>query len=627
MILLITLFLFISTRATGAISGLFGWEYDGYYADAFTYFDSATQIGNRLNPHSIDMSDTDNHSSYKWWGKFCPTGMGEYAFRTQSDDASHVVINGNIIVDNGGKHGRKSKSASITVTSIECMDIEVYYGNNNGNGEMKLDFRKPSMSTWSTDFSSIFYTNERLKVKYQLEHECTAGNNYGTQYTESETPTIQDCANMCNEDEDCEFFTYGNINGFQSTTGSTSDGVRANDCIFVRNGDFRSGWETSCRWNLYSIQAVGSVQIDTGYRCGSSSGGWLQQYQLGLEGCANLVLSQSSATCSHEYFHYADATSDADRNCGCVTPGSNCEDSLTHYSMNKVSIYKIPTDLAYVGSCQWHPINQWGKEIHSDPFFGFECPPNQIISELRLQRIDDSHLHNDPIMISCCELGGHSVVVTDTCIDKWASETQHEGNERATCEGNSAMVAVFDLVDEQTMDPDHKTDWQYSHTKGVTCCDIKYNTAHGIKNDFGINRNDCEVISADIEEDEFDVECPENMVLVGVWDHHDPLDGVQGMYSIECCGLHDFVAPTQAPSTSEPSTSPTPSPTELPTTSPSKSPTPSPTQAPVTSAPSTSPTTSCDDCLDKVHAKEIADPSCFRREIQACLDLCCVMEY
>lgn len=236
------------------------------------------------------------------------------------------------------------------------------------------------------------------------------------------------------------------------------------------------------------------------------------------------------------------------------------------------------------------------------------------------------HIPCDPLAIYCCELGGHSIV-TDTCIDRWASETDEEGFETAICEGNSAMVALFDVIDEQTMPYLPQTEWQYSHTKGVTCCDIKYNTAHGIKNDFGINRSDCALISAEKDEDEFDVSCPEDMVLVGVEDHHDPLPGVQGMYSIECCGLHDFAAPTQAPSTSEPSKSPTPSPTESPTTSPSKSPTPSPTQAPITSGPSTSPTTSCDDCLDKVHAKEIADPSCFRREVQACLDLCCVMEY
>jgi hypothetical protein len=290
------------------------------------------------------------------------------------------------------------------------------------------------------------------------------------------------------------------------------------------------------------------------------------------------------------------------------------------------------SDLANVdySTCQWHEINQWKKEIHSDDgipdnFFGFECPPNQIIADLRLQRIDESHLHNDPIAIYCCELGGHGVV-TDTCIDRWASETD-DGFETAICEGNSAMVAVFDVIDEQTMPDLPQTEWQYSHTKGVTCCDVKYNTAHGIKNDFGINRSDCALISAEKDEDEFDVRCPEDMVLVGVEDHHDLLPGVQGMYSIECCGLHDFAAPTQAPSTSEPSKAPTPSPTDSPTTSPSKSPTPSPTQAPITSEPSLSPTTSCDDCLDKVHAKEIADPSCFRREVQACLDLCCVMEY
>jgi len=95
-----------------------------------------------------------------------------------------------------------------------------------------------------------------LSVRYHLEHECTPGNHYSPQYTETETPTIQDCAKMCNDDANCEFFTYGTENGYQSTTGYTSDGVRANHCIFVSNSDFVSGWETECRWNLYSIELI-----------------------------------------------------------------------------------------------------------------------------------------------------------------------------------------------------------------------------------------------------------------------------------------------------------------------------------------------------------------------------------
>jgi len=31
--------------------------------------------------------------------------------------------------------------------------------------------------------------------------------------------------------------------------------------------------------------------------------------------------------------------------------------------------------------------------------------------------------------------------------------------------------------------------------------------------------------------------------------------------------------------------------------------------------------------LAKVHSKGIDDPNCFIREVQTCLDLCCVMEY
>jgi len=78
-------------------------------------------------------------------------------------------------------------------------------------------------------------------------------------------------------------------------------------------------------------------------RCGNDvrSAGWLNQYNLGLEGCANLILSQSQSSCSHDFFHYANAGSHSDGNCGCVTPGSDCTESSQLFDQSTVNTYQI----------------------------------------------------------------------------------------------------------------------------------------------------------------------------------------------------------------------------------------------------------------------------------------------
>jgi len=240
-------------------------------------------------------------------------------------------------------------------------------------------------------------------------------------------------------------------------------------------------------------------------------------------------------------------------------------------------------------TCQWHEMNKWNKIINGEDFFGFECPPNQIISELRLEGHGSSTvLDNNPTAILCCELGGHSSV-TNTCSDFYSSA---DGQlETATCEGNSAFTALYDVVDV-TLD---QSKWQYQATKGMTCCDIDYDTDYGRNLDLGIDRDQCETVAHTNPTGSFNVACPENMVLVEIKDN-DIAYGVQEVHQIECCRVHNAAAPSQAP-----------------------------TVSPTTSEPSPAPTTSCYDCLVGVHGRSINifDKDDFVGEVEACLSYCC----
>lgn len=246
------------------------------------------------------------------------------------------------------------------------------------------------------------------------------------------------------------------------------------------------------------------------------------------------------------------------------------------------------SELGYVDYtiCEWHQLNKMNKVINSEDFFGFECPANEIISDLRLQGYSSSTvLSNNPTAVLCCQLGGHSLV-TDTCVDSFSSA---DGNlEAAICEGNSALVALYDLVDPTKL----QSQWQYKETKGITCCDIEYDTDYGRNSNLGIDRSQCEIISHPSSVGTFDVSCPDDMVLVGIVDNDLAL-GVQEVHQIECCKVHNFEAPSQAP-----------------------------TAAPTTDQPTQAPTTACYDCMVTVHGRQISDQDAFFQEIESCLSHC-----
>lgn len=271
-----------------------------------------------------------------------------------------------------------------------------------------------------------------------------------------------------------------------------------------------------------------------------------------------------------------------------VSSGNLYKTTGCHY---KVLIRCEPRELGFVdyASCEWHEMNQMNKVINSEQFFGYECPPNQIISDLRLEgHASSSVLSNNPTAIFCCELAGHSVV-TNTCVDSFSSA---DGDlEAAVCQGNSAMVGIYDIRDPTIP----QNQWQYQATKSITCCDIEYDTDYGMNLDLGIDRNQCEIISHSSPVGSFDVACPEDMVLVEILDN-DPAHGVQEVHQIECCKVHNFEAPSKAP-----------------------------TMSPSSSMPSQAPTTACYECLVKVHEDQdnINGEDAFVTEITSCLSLCC----
>jgi hypothetical protein len=397
-------------------------------------------------------------------------------------------------------------------------------------------------------------------------------------------------------------------NSLLTTTNNCLQGQSLRDKI-ASFGNFRSGvWASDDVRGTCSAIFENEYQSTSGFeRVGASScqignANGISFFADWDNGDGAVIMIGGGGTQCNRADHGIGVTEANEAQFGTTATGANLQNDFgsdgnlgaTAYSLNMWvrDDNSIVSELGYVdyNTCQWHQLNKMNKVINSENFFGFECPVNQIISDLRLEGYASSSvLSNNPTAVLCCELGGYSAV-TNTCVDSFSSA---DGNlEAAICEGNSALVAIYDLVDPTLQ----QSQWQYQATNGITCCDVEYDTDYGRNLNLGIDRSQCEVLSHSNPSGSFDLSCPADMVLVEIMDN-DPAHGVQEVHQIECCGVTNFEAPSQAP-----------------------------TQSPTTSLPTQAPTTACYDCLIGVHGRQtsISGQDAFVNEIENCLSLCCV---
>lgn len=129
-------------------------KYRGYYNDNLEWFANAQKDGASTEVTTIKKGDEGSQYSYRWVGKIKPRASGDHEFWTRSDDASHVRINGRVVVNNGGVHGPQDKSGRLDLNSETTYDIEVLFGENEGGAEMWLQWHGPGQG-WQTDMAQI----------------------------------------------------------------------------------------------------------------------------------------------------------------------------------------------------------------------------------------------------------------------------------------------------------------------------------------------------------------------------------------------------------------------------------------------------------------------------------------
>lgn len=134
-------------------------RYQGYYNDNYTgYFIDSRKDGVSAVVTSIILGDEGSNYSYKWSAIFVPDQSGSWTFRTQSDDASHVLVGSSLVVNNGGTHGNDVKTGSINLTSGTSYDLRIYYGELSGGASMTFAYRVPGSNTYVSNLTSSMFT-------------------------------------------------------------------------------------------------------------------------------------------------------------------------------------------------------------------------------------------------------------------------------------------------------------------------------------------------------------------------------------------------------------------------------------------------------------------------------------
>jgi hypothetical protein len=95
-----------------------------------------------------------DHTYTMWFsGYFYAHETGNYKFGTRSDDASHIFINDELVVDNGGNHGMRTVEQNYgTIKKGDICKLDIYFGENGGGDNLEI--------FWKLNNSNNIYSSE-----------------------------------------------------------------------------------------------------------------------------------------------------------------------------------------------------------------------------------------------------------------------------------------------------------------------------------------------------------------------------------------------------------------------------------------------------------------------------------
>ena len=140
-------------------SGLLGIRYNGYFDDNFDWFATATTHGDTNTLEQINnFSSNDDFYSWEWNGYFKPSTSENYTFTTDSDDASYLWIDNNLVVNNGGLHGNnKVVSSPVYLTADTYYPIRIIFGEYGGGDFITVTFYTDTISETTNGTGYYFH--------------------------------------------------------------------------------------------------------------------------------------------------------------------------------------------------------------------------------------------------------------------------------------------------------------------------------------------------------------------------------------------------------------------------------------------------------------------------------------
>lgn len=85
----------------------------------------------------------------------CAQVTGEFEFCTASDDASHVLIDGVVVVNNGGTHSLSTKCGWIQLVKYERHAFEVLFGEKAGTAGLTLTWKVYGEVAYRVDLAPL----------------------------------------------------------------------------------------------------------------------------------------------------------------------------------------------------------------------------------------------------------------------------------------------------------------------------------------------------------------------------------------------------------------------------------------------------------------------------------------
>lgn len=135
----------------------FIWDkFDGYFADNFSFFDSATLVESSILNSNVYDPVSDTTVSYRLSGYFRPNTSGEWSIATVSDDSSWLWIGSagetleeltdristaNALVDNSGLHSARRVTEQVTLAAGVYYPLLSYYGENTSSDTYYLEHK------------------------------------------------------------------------------------------------------------------------------------------------------------------------------------------------------------------------------------------------------------------------------------------------------------------------------------------------------------------------------------------------------------------------------------------------------------------------------------------------------